>query len=232
VLEGRFGFYQAWLSGQFRPEELTDQLGDRWAVTGVFFKPYPANHFTHGGIDAARRLRAAGLEPAQVEAATLEVAPPTVRTIGEPIRSKRRPESGYHAKFSGPYTVAAALHGGSGLGLGLTDFSDDAAARGPVRSLMDRVDVVGDGDLLRIYPYQFPARLTVRTRDGSTLVEEVLVNRGGPDDPLSDAELAAKFDENAGITLEPATVGELRRALEGFDTADEVAGALAPAAVA
>jgi 2-methylcitrate dehydratase PrpD len=228
VLEGRFGFFQAWLDGRFVASEITDGLGSVWSVPGIFFKPYPANHFTHAGIDAARRLRAAGLRPDDVEHALLEVAPPTVRTIGEPIADKRSPESGYHAKFSGPYTVAAALHGGGGLGLGLADFSDAAAARPEVRDLMQRIDVAGDPALLDIYPHQFPARLTVTTRDGSRLVEEVLVNRGGPDDPLTDDELAAKFADNAAVTVDDVTAKAIRNAIDTIADAPDIAAALAP----
>ena len=53
VLEGRFGFFQAWLHGQFNPAAISDGLGEEWAVPDIFFKPYPANHFTHTAIDAA-----------------------------------------------------------------------------------------------------------------------------------------------------------------------------------
>lgn len=228
VLEGRFGFFQAWLSGQFDPDEITRDLGAVWSVPGIFFKPYPANHFTHAGIDAARRLRAAGVRPTDVDHALLEVAPPTVRTIGEPIESKRRPESGYHAQFSGPYTVAAALVGGGGLGLGLEDFTDEAAARPDVLDLMDRIDVAGDDGLLAIYPNQFPARLTVRLRDGSVLVEEVLVNRGGPGDPLTEDELATKFHDNAATVLDEVAAKELEVRIRDLATAPHVAEVLAP----
>lgn len=61
VLEGRFGFFQAFLHGRFDPAAVTDRLGEDWAGPGTFFKPYPANHFTHAGIDAARALRERGL---------------------------------------------------------------------------------------------------------------------------------------------------------------------------
>lgn len=227
VLEGRFGFYEAFLSGRFVAEEITDGLGTEWAVPGVFFKPYPANHFTHSGIDAARRLRAAGLRSDDVETAVLEVAPPTVRTIGAPIEDKRRPESGYHAKFSGPYTVAAALLGGGGLGLSLDDFTDAAATRPEAQALMDRISVEGDPDLLEIYPYQFPGRLTVRTKDGSTLIEEVLVNRGGPDDPLTDDELTTKFLDNAAVTLDDVTAKSLAHGLGSLATGASVGPVLA-----
>src|SRR5690606_13617547 len=163
------------------------------------------NHFTHAGIDAARRLREAGLDVDRVAAATLRVATPTVRTIGEPIDVKRRPETGYQAQFSGPYTVAAALLGGGGLGLNLDDFRDERR-----RALMARIDVVADEECDAIYPYQFPAILEVRTDGGETLVERVLVNRGGPDDPLSDDELATKFADNARRALPDDRVAAIR----------------------
>ncbi|HEX5994159.1 MAG TPA: MmgE/PrpD family protein, partial [Jiangellales bacterium] len=44
VLEGRFGFFEAWLHGRYNPAEVTEGLGQHWSVPGIFFKPYPANH--------------------------------------------------------------------------------------------------------------------------------------------------------------------------------------------
>ena len=37
------------------PSAVIDGLGETWAVPDIFFKPYPANHFTHAAVDAARR---------------------------------------------------------------------------------------------------------------------------------------------------------------------------------
>src|SRR5690606_23318936 len=104
--------------------------------------------------------------------------------------------TGYQAQFSGPYTVAAALFGGGGLGLGLGDFTDELAQDPARRDLMAKVTVVPDERCEAIFPSQFPGILTVRTHGGDTLVNEVLVNRGGPQNPLSDEELAVKFRDN------------------------------------
>ena len=127
VLEGRFGFFQAFLGGHYDAAAIEAELGERWEVPGIFFKPYPANHFTHAGIDAALALREQGVSLDEVDALSLGVAEPTVRTIGEPIEVKRAPRPAYQAQFSGPYTVVAALLGGGGLGLGLDDFTDALA---------------------------------------------------------------------------------------------------------
>lgn len=202
ALEGRFGFLQAWLRDEWRSDPVVDGLGTDWCVTDIFYKPYPANHFTHAGIDAALRLRAAGVTADDVEHAHLGVAGPTVRTIGEPLLSKQQPPTGYAAQFSGPFTVAAALLGGSGLGLGLGDFSDERAVDPRHRDLMARITVGPDARCDEVYPQQFPAVLTVRMTDGRVLEEQVMVNRGGPDDPLSDQELTTKFLDNVAGLLD------------------------------
>ena len=209
---------------------MTAELGERWEASSIFYKPYPANHFTHTAIDAAVALRGQGLRPEDIACATLEVAPPTVRTIGEPIAAKRSPNTGYDAQFSGPYAVAAGLLGGGGLGVSLDDFSDDLARDPHRRELMARIDVVGDPGLMDIYPCQLPARLTVTTRDGATLVSEVLTNRGGPDRPLSEDELASKYFDNTAGLLPDDAARRTHEALSGVLTADSVRGLLAPLA--
>src|SRR5271163_1117467 len=77
------------------------------------------------GVDAALRLRVQGLAAADVTAIELGVAQPILRTIAEPPGAKARPASGYHAAFSGPCTVAAALLGGGPGNL----LSDEELAR-------------------------------------------------------------------------------------------------------
>lgn len=213
ALEGRFGFYNATIRDRWSADPILVGLGEQWCASRIFYKPYPANHFTHAGIDAAIELRAAGLRPEDVKAARLGVATATVRTIGEPIDTKRNPESGYAAQFSGPYTVAAALLGGGGLGLGLSDFTDELAVDPVRRDLMSRVTVHGDDRCDRVYPHQFPAVLTVDTTDGRTLECAVMTNRGGPERPLSEGELRGKFEENVRGLVKPADADEVTRQL-------------------
>ena len=228
VLEGRFGFFQAWLHGQFFPEAVTDGLGEEWSVPGIFFKPYPANHFTHTTVDAGRAFRERGITPDVVASVVVGVAGSTVRTVGEPIEVKRAPETGYQAQFSGPYAFAAGLLGGGGLGTGLDDYSDELAQDPVRRALMAKVDVVADEECNAIYPFQFPAVVTLTTTSGEVLVEKVLTNRGGPARPLSDDELATKFRDNVAGRLDADAADAVRRAALGLHDAADVTDLLSP----
>ncbi|MGW4249870.1 hypothetical protein ACWELQ_46225, partial [Nocardia sp. NPDC004722] len=151
-----------------------------------------------------------------------------LRTIGFPPELKARPESGYHAAFSGPYTVAAALIGGGGLGVFHEDFTD-AAARDPRRlALAARVRCTPDPRSDEIFPHQFPAVLTARLHDGRTLTERVEANRGGPGNPLSADELALKFRLNTAGILSPATANTLSAITYDLATAADLERLLHP----
>jgi 2-methylcitrate dehydratase PrpD len=213
VLEGRFGFLQAFCGDRVHIERVTDGLGEEWETLGIFFKPYPCNHFTHAGIDAALALRASGVVAEQVRSLTLGVPAPVLRTIAEPAEEKAHPRSGYHAAFSGPYTVAAALLGGGGLGVFHDDFTDAAAADQARLALAGRVRCVADDESTAIFPHQFPAVLTAELADGRSVTERVRANRGGPQRPLSEAELSAKFTGNAERWVHPDTARELAGAV-------------------
>jgi 2-methylcitrate dehydratase PrpD len=210
ILEGRFGFYQAFCGGQFNEAELVDGLGEYWCIPDIFYKPYPANHFTHAGIDAAFRLRERVGNLEDITEIELGVATPTLRTIAQPPEQKARPQSGYHAQFSGPFTVATALlGGGGGLGLWLDDFTDANVRDRRYLALAAKVRCVANAECDAIFPNQFPAVLTIRLKNGEVLVEKVLANRGGSGNPLSFEELKIKFLANAGRRLSAAAANAL-----------------------
>jgi 2-methylcitrate dehydratase PrpD len=93
---------------------------------------------------------------------------------------------------------AAALVGGGGLGVGPQDFSDGALADPHRRQVAESCTVVRDADCDGVFPEQFPARVSVTLTDGRVLEEGVMVNRGGPGNPLTREELRRKLEETAG----------------------------------
>jgi 2-methylcitrate dehydratase PrpD len=216
ALEGRFGFFRAFAGRRWERAAVSAELGHRWDSPSVFFKPYPCNHFTHAVADAAISLRVAGLTPEEVRSVSIGTARASLRTIGRPITFKRRPSSPQHARFSAPYVFAAALAGGGGLGLDREDFTVEAIADPRRRALSERCSVVRDESCDTVFPYQFPAVVRVRTRSGTQLVAHVMTTRGGPQRPLTAAELTHKLNDNVD------DAGPLSRAVAGLDRAPDV----------
>lgn len=219
VLEGRFGFYRAFLDGEADLGSVVEGLGSRWELPGIHFKPYPANHYTHAGIDAALEIKARHpFDPAQVRRIELGAAAAALRTIGEPRAEKVRPRSGYHAQFSGPFTVAVALLGGGGLGVWLDDFTDERARDPALLALAGRVETFVDPACDAAFPAAFGAVLRIHFTDGSVEEARVMDNRGGPRRPLSAGELHHKFALNAGLWLAPPAAEALAAAIAAFGT--------------
>ncbi|RKT07834.1 2-methylcitrate dehydratase PrpD [Streptomyces sp. 3211.6] len=234
VLEGRFGFFQAWCGDRARPEAVLDGLGERWETSEIIVKPYPCNHFTHPGIDAALRLRDQGVRAEDVVHGELRVPTAMHRTIGEPATAKAAPATGYAAAFSGPFTVATALLGGGGLGVWFEDFTDAAAHDPARRALAALIRCVPDPGLDPLFPTRLPAVLRVTTRDGRTHEIRVDTSKGGPDVPLTTGEREHKFRLSAGTALPPARVDAVLRAVralpEGGNATDLLALCSSPAA--
>jgi 2-methylcitrate dehydratase PrpD len=149
-----------------------------------------------------------------------------LHTMGEPLALKQASRSAYEAKFSGPYTVASALIGGGGLGLGIEDFTDALVDEPRRRELMARVSVRADARCDAVFPDQAPAILSVLTTSGETLVESVMVNRGSAERPLSEAEVSAKFADNARRVLPAHAADALQAAVEALPAGGD-AGAVA-----
>ena len=217
VLEGRFGFYRAYSEGRFDSEAVVGGLGERWDLLRVWYKPYPTNHFTHAGIDAALAILAAGVDPSDIETMELGVPQPVLRTIARPPELKARPTSPYTARFSGPFCVAAALVGGGGLGVYLDDFTE-ATINDPERlRLASSVTCHADDESTGIFPHQFPGVLRVRLKDGSVVEHRVRHNRGGPENPLSAEELGLKFTLNARLAMSDSSVTAIHEAVMSID---------------
>ncbi len=208
VFEGRFGFYQAFCRGVFDENEITVGLGSDWKVPEIFYKPYPANHFTHAGVDAALILRES-LSTEDIAEIEFRVPSPVLRTIAEPADAKARPQTGYQAQFSGPFVVATALLGGGGLGVYLDDFTDERVSDARYLNLAAKVRCKADPECDAVFPNQFPGILRIVTRDGVVHEQKVFSNRGGPENPLSKDELRLKFMANARRTLEPGRAERL-----------------------
>lgn len=213
AFEGRFGFFHALCDDRVDLNAVTRGLGEDWELLQLFYKPYPTNHFTQAGIDAALELRRRGIVPEQVAEVRLGVPKNVLRTIAEPAEQKARPPDGYTARFSGPFTFATALVGGGGLGVYLDDFTDADVRDQRRLALASRVLCEPDPQCDAIFPYQFPAIARLRTTQGEEIEVQVLKNRGGPGNPLSDEEVGLKFALNAERTLDADAVERLDEAL-------------------
>ena len=114
---------------------------------------------------------------------------------GYDIVREQRPRTPYQAKFSMAYCVAVALlEGRAGLEQFSADRFDTNGVQPPaLASLLERTRVQVADDLTAKYPAAWPARVTVKLRDGTRLCDTSDYPRGNPENPIERQELEAKF---------------------------------------
>ncbi len=219
VFEGRWGLFASHLQDADAPrnfERLTRGLGTHWESRNSSFKPFPAAHVLHPYISAILRLRSAhAVNAADVERIDCPVAAFIVPIVCEPTSEKLAPASDSHGRVSLQYSLAEALVRGS---LGRYAYSDDSLRDPAVLALARRVRYHVDPAFPG--PGRFKGAVTVTLTDGRSLTELEEYNRGSAENPMSDDELRAKFDENAGGFLSTAARG---RVAEGAMNLEEFA---------
>jgi 2-methylcitrate dehydratase PrpD len=75
---------------------------------------------------------------------------------------------------------------------------------------MPKITVSEDPEIAAAYPRRRMARITVRLRDGREIGHFQTTRKGDPEDPLSDAELLAKYGELTAGRVPPDTAAALR----------------------
>ena len=215
IFEGPHGLFDAFLAGE-EPDRarLVRGLGTEWETTRIAIKPYPACHFVHAFMDAGIE---AGVKWADIEEIVCSIAPPAIGIVAEPRAPRLHPATTYQAQFSLPFAVASAIVGGRDA---LEYFGDDARADRRVLTLAERVHHEPDTTLP--FPKTYGGKLRVYTRGGRSIEIEELVNRGHPDRPLSDEELASKFLKNARMRLETRAARRALTKLQRIDKIDKI----------
>jgi 2-methylcitrate dehydratase PrpD len=185
ALDGTQGYANAFSQAKLSPAAF-EALGRDWQIvaSGIAVKPYPSCALTHAAIDALLALRAehrlTADQVADVEVGVNHVVPEVLR--------HHQPTTGLERKFSMQFCAAEALATGR---VEIASF-DEGAAGAATRALMSRVRMVVDPALPDGLEHAW-SRVTLRLADGRTLASPPRGASGHPDQPLTDAQLRAKF---------------------------------------
>jgi 2-methylcitrate dehydratase PrpD len=186
ALDGRQGYANAFGPATLEPSAF-EALGRDWQIlaSGIAVKPYPSCALTHSAIDALLALRAEHRLQAE-HVAEIEVG---VNRLVPDVLRHHQPATGLERKFSMQFCAAEALATGRVEIASFEATAPDAATR----ALMGRVRMVVDPALPDGLQQHAWSRVTVRLRDGRTLASPPRGASGHPDQPLTDAQLRAKF---------------------------------------
>jgi len=221
---GEDGLGRVYLHGKLDAAIFSASLGTAPEIARLSFKPYPSCRLTHPAITAALELYES-LGPAidgetQIE---LQLNPQAHNVVGKTHAARMNPAKRLDAQFSVYWCVAVALANGF---VSPRHLVSEVPPSHAVATWIDHINcgVIEDSASRDIGG-------CVLTATGPFGMRTVTVDnaKGHPDNPLSDAELRAKFADNVAIAgLSPDDVRDLGDRIWAADTIPDAAQLLRP----
>ena len=187
ALDGPWGF-MAVQGGGCSPEKLGQGFGKTWTIVdpGVSIKPYPCGVLTHPTIDLMLKLvTEADVQPDDIDTVTVHAGTNILKPIRYPIAANH-----LQAKFSLPAAlsmIALARQAGK------VEFSDAYVGSDAMQAMQRRMRTELDPEIEAQGFDKMRSRITIKLKDGREVAGWADERyRGGPENPLTDAEVEAK----------------------------------------
>ena len=190
--------------------EITHELGQRFEISFNSYKPFACGIVIHPSIDACAQLRAQGVLPDQVERIELKVHSLVLELTGN-----KEPQDGLQAKFSVYHGCAAGLTFGYAAE---DEFSDDIVTRADMVALRRKVLATVDDAIA-----EASVDVSAVLNDGRRVHVFVEHAIGSLQNPMTDANLEAKFHGLSDPILGAAQTSELIQACWAMGQAGSVA---------
>ena len=214
ILEAPWGgFLSTYGAGTPDPGAVTADLGRDFLIMRSGIKPFACCAAIHAPLGALQDLLARhGLSAGQVAKVTVRGTAYAVRQLG-----KHDVGTTLDAQMSLPYSFAVALRTGRA---GREEYGEPLLSDPAVRALASRVDVVEDP----AFTEETPKAVEIETTDGRRLAGAQEFPRGHARNPLSAADVEAKFVTLATPVLGASGAERVRDIVAGL----EAQPALAP----
>ena len=179
--------------------EITGELGQRFEIAFNSYKPFACGIVIHPSIDACAQLRGQGVTPDQIESVELKVHSLVLELTG-----KKEPTDGLQAKFSVYHGCAAGLTFGRAAE---EEFADAIVSRDDMVALRRKVVATVDDSI-----DEASADVTTVLKDGRRVHVFVEHAIGSLKNPMSNAQLEAKFHGLSDAILGQSQTSELIQA--------------------
>jgi 2-methylcitrate dehydratase len=188
VIDGKEG-----LTHVFKPEWklnlLTDGLGENWRITQCGMKAFPTEALTHTAISAVLDLvKSNDLHPDNVQKVQIRSLARAADILSDP--SKYDPRTKETADHSLPYVIAAALVDRQ---VTPAQFTMTKIIDSKIREQLQKVEVVADPEIEKVFPTLQRVIVHIDTRDGRSFNKQLDFPKGDPRNPLTDSDIEEKF---------------------------------------
>jgi len=220
VLEGRFGLFPLYLSGEHSPELFLTEMGRQFEGANVSIKLYPVYGGGQAAVYACIELaKKHDIKPDDVHEVTISSNTHMKDNFG--TEKRRFPQTIPEALFSLYYGPAVGLLQRK---VWLDDVSEQAIVRPEVLEMCRKITVVADPekDAAALIP---PTDVEIKTKDGKRYTMHVGVMPGNPGSPLSWADVVQKLKDCVPWSAKPLPserIEEMSQMVERLEKLDDV----------
>ena len=187
-------------------QSFWNDLGGRWYVCDQYVKLYPVCRWAQPAIAAALSL-SDQFDVADVTGIGIETFHEAKRLpLAEPANTEQ-------AQYSIKFPVAAALVSGR---IGVNEVSGAALSDPDILRLANMIEVTENDEANRAFPKDRLAKVKISLADGKSLESSMMKAVGDPEDPVSDADLFAKFMSLAAPVLGKTRAGQILETCKGL----------------
>ena len=208
VIDGKEGLVHCF-GPEWKLNILTDGLGDSWRITQCGMKAFPTEALTHTPISATLALvKDNDLKPDEVSKVHIRTTARGADILSD--ASKYDPQTKETADHSLPYVIAAAVAERQVTPL---QFTMEKIMDPAIRAQLNKIVVVADPEIEKVFPALQRVVVTVQTTDGREFSKQLDYPKGDPRNPLTDKEVEEKFEALAEPVMAPAA---RRRAMDAI----------------
>jgi 2-methylcitrate dehydratase len=195
--------------------DLPTRVGDHYKILDCSMKSFPIEALSHAPLTAMMKIVAEHprkFSPDQIAEIRVEVIARAADILGDP--AKYRPTSKETADHSLPYSLAVGLVDGMVTPL---QFKQERIDDPKLIPIMDKIKVVANEEFESLFPKFQPSQVTITLVDGKSFQQRVDVPKGDPRDPMTEEEIAVKFNALGRDVIGEARCGELRRIIMSIE---------------
>src|SRR3954470_8989073 len=212
IIDGKEGLFAVFHHVQYKGQpaafdgealvaDLPNSRQSHYRILDCGMKSFPVEALSHAPLTAMMKtIKEHKIKANEVKEIKVEVIARAADILGDP--HKYRPDSKETADHSLPYCMAAGLVDGMVTPL---QFKEERVHDKSLIPIMDMVKVVPNQEFEALFPKFQPSRVTITTKDGKSFAQRVDVPKGDPRDPMTEDEIAVKFN-----ALGKGVVGEDR----------------------
>ena len=188
IFEGERGFLRAF-TDKNSPERLVEGINKPYQLD-IEFKPYSCARPIHNAIDCALAVRKQpGFDVKKIKSIHFER-----HSDWALYHQNKAPRTYHEAQVSLPFSVAVAFIEGQAL---LKQYSD-RNIKNPLVKAISNAHTITVNDKL---PRGVSCKMTLKQTDGKTFMSQIDYPKGSIQNPMSDAELLAKFTSLASPVI-------------------------------